>query len=460
MFVYPSTTGSGAQITAQTEDSVEVSNGIAVGENPYRIAINSAGTRAYVANSDGSVTIIDTSDYSIINTVQALEIDESAYDIVITPDDAFVYVCGSPNSLARITTSDNSLDTYPLPNVNNFYLAVNSDGTRLAISAFNAGVVNIVDTSDHSVDSVTMGSGADSSYPRKPVFTPDDLFLYVPNSGEDEVEVIDMSNNTITDTIAVGNGPASHPFGLIAISPDGNFVYTPNYDAGTVSVINTSTNVVDDTVTVGASPVMILVTPDNAFAYVLNRNGNSVSVIDTSDNSVLTTIPVGTGGGNNPEAMVMNNAGTFIYVSTDVPGGAVDVISIGSNTVTDTVPEFGALTYPPAITPDDGFVYFLNATENVVQVLDTSDNTIAQSSTGGGSIFATYETVGDHKKITLDIVNLDLSGPYTFNFAVPFVSVASLTINSTTMTLDEPTLTSIDLTATTDDSGVIVIEGR
>jgi YVTN family beta-propeller protein len=79
--------------------------------------------------------------------------------------------------------------------------------------------------------------------------SPDGKFAYVPNSGSNNVSVIDTSTNTVTATISVGN----YPYG-VDVSPDGKFVYVTNSADGTVSVIDTSTNTVTATVSVGLGP--------------------------------------------------------------------------------------------------------------------------------------------------------------------------------------------------------------
>jgi len=63
----------------------------------------------------------------------------------------------------------------------------------------------------------------------------------------------------------VGNGP----FGA-AVTPDGKKVYVANSDDGTVSVINTTTNTVTSTVPVGFVPRGVTVTPDGKMVYVAN----------------------------------------------------------------------------------------------------------------------------------------------------------------------------------------------
>jgi YVTN family beta-propeller protein len=88
--------------------------------------------------------------------------------------------------------------------------------------------------------------------------------------------------------VPVGNVP----FG-ITVTPDGKKVYVTNSDEGTVSVINTKTNTVTSIVPVGFVPRGVTVTSDGKKVYVANSLNNTVSVINTAKNRVIATVPVG-----------------------------------------------------------------------------------------------------------------------------------------------------------------------
>jgi len=57
-------------------------------------------------------------------------------------------------------------------------------------------------------------------------------YIYVANSGDNTVDVVNPSDNSIISTITVG----SSPYG-VAITPNGNYVYVANSYVTTVSVI-------------------------------------------------------------------------------------------------------------------------------------------------------------------------------------------------------------------------------
>jgi YVTN family beta-propeller protein len=75
--------------------------------------------------------------------------------------------------------------------------------------------------------------------------------------------------------------------GLIgAIAHAAPFAYIANDGDGTVSVIDTATNtVIGAPIAVGGSPFAIVINPAGTRVYVPNLVGTTVSVIDTATNS-------------------------------------------------------------------------------------------------------------------------------------------------------------------------------
>ena len=139
--------------------------------------------------------------------------------------------------------------------------------------------------------------------PQSIAVTPDGLWAYVTNFGDNNVTVIDLTTNTpLSEPIVVGQGPVG-----VAASPDGTRVYVTNFgdsepediedNADSLSIIDTATNTVMDSdpdeegvqpLPVGVQPVGVAFIPDTALAivkngapdaYVTNFLDASVSVI-------------------------------------------------------------------------------------------------------------------------------------------------------------------------------------
>ena len=81
---------------------------------------------------------------------------------------------------------------------------------------------------------------------------------------------------------------ACSPYSLSAPALRRGEVYVANSGNGTVSMINTTTNAVTGAVTVSGEPVDVAITPDGRYAWVVDGGiGGSVSVIDTKTKTVV-----------------------------------------------------------------------------------------------------------------------------------------------------------------------------
>lgn len=235
-------------------------------------------------------------------------------------------------------------------------------------------------------------------------------YAYVSDAGAESVSVIDTSSNTVVDTAAVGITPQT-----VASTPTGNQVYVANSLEGTVSVLDTATDTtaatlsvpfpsgiafapdgslayisaqitsevgpavkVIDTAThgsvaavpVGVCPNDVAIAPDGSRVYVVNVCDETVSVIDTASNTVIATIPVG----ENPWGIAVSPSGGTVYVAN---GGGESLSLIG--TATDSVEETVPLPEPPdylAVTPDGSTIYATATGSNEVMAIDTASNTV------------------------------------------------------------------------------------
>jgi YVTN family beta-propeller protein len=76
--------------------------------------------------------------------------------------------------------------------------------------------------------------------------------------------------------------PQSNP---LALSPDGKFLYVANTANNSVAVINTATRVFEKQIAVGLEPVSVAVRPGGREVWVANHVSDSISVIDTDPTS-------------------------------------------------------------------------------------------------------------------------------------------------------------------------------
>ncbi|MDY9927291.1 PKD domain-containing protein, partial [Methanosarcina sp.] len=260
-------------------------------------------------------------------------------------------------------------------------------------------------------------------------------------------------------TVDVGSAPRG-----VAVSPDGSKVYVANSGNSAISVINTATDTVTKTVDVGSAPYGVSVTPDGAKAYVANQNSNTVSVIDTATNKVIDTVIVG----SNPIALGhfigIPPAQTLLPVAnftTDLTSGYAPLSvqftdtsknatswkwnfgdgessteqnpthnyrTVGNYTVTLTVTnEYGQNTKKSTInvqsaSPMVPYAYITNYGSNTVSVIDTASNTVTATVNVG------YGPLGV-------AVNSDGTKIYVANRGSTTVSIIDTATNNVTATL-------------------------
>jgi len=293
---------------------------------------------AYVSNaSDGTVSVINTSTNKVIKTIN---VGGNPAMVAISPDGKRAYVgCSTNNStnhrICVIDTTTYTVIATPLISTtssttwggmmvirgNNFYVAC--EGKNICKIDMNTyariGTPIPVGLSPHTI-----------------VIDPSNTRLYVTNSLDHNVSVINTATNTSLATIKV----ATYPFGAV-ITPDGSKVYVAS-QVGTVSVINTSNNSIAKTIPAGAGSTGVAINPAGTRIYVTNHYGgtvssgipsNTVSVIDTSTDTIIANIPVGT----MPVGVSVNLSGTYVYV-TNVQSNNVSVIDTITNKVVATIP--------------------------------------------------------------------------------------------------------------------------
>lgn len=198
-------------------------------------------------------------------------------------------------------------------------VAVNPQGTRVY-------VVNSGDDSVSVIDADTGTAGVTIAVGRAPygiALTPDGREAYVANAGSNSVSIIDTQAHVVTATIAVGE----NPYG-VAVAPDGARVYVTNQAAGSLTVIDAVTS----TIAVGAAPMGVAVSPDGQTAYVVDNDAHSLILVDTDAGEVTKTIPVG----KHPAQVAITPDGAQAYV-TNTGGGSVSVVDLLTATVTETL---------------------------------------------------------------------------------------------------------------------------
>jgi len=272
------------------------------------IAINPAGTKAYVTNNSDNgttVSVIDIATNQVTTTIDGFDgpsyivINAAGNRAYVSNYGSFVGVGkGNGTTVSVVDLNSNAIIGNPIevgmaPNV----LLLSPNGTSLYVLNYGdgnegTGSMSIVQTNTDTVFDAINGFSGPSG------IVVNGRYAYVTNAGNgtdqigSSVSVVDLQNRVITESIEVGLQPSD-----IAISLDRRYLYVTNYNTtmsgedfteltagqGTVSIINTRTNmVVAPTILVGQSPKAIVLSRDGRYAYVSNYTSNTVDVIQLS----------------------------------------------------------------------------------------------------------------------------------------------------------------------------------
>ncbi|MFZ0911594.1 MAG: hypothetical protein WAN24_19145 [Candidatus Acidiferrales bacterium] len=171
----------------------------------------------------------------------------------------------------------------------------------------------------------------------------------------------------MTGTIDVGTAPAA-----AATNPLTNTIYVLNSSDGTVSVINGATGLVTATITVGSDPVAVAVNPVTNMIYVANKGSNSVTPINGAANppTAGTAIPVGT----SPAAIAVNPATNMIYVANNGSNNVTPINGAANPPAAGTAISVGANPVAIAVNPATNMIYVANNGSNNVTPINGAAN--------------------------------------------------------------------------------------
>lgn len=301
------------------------------------IALNHAGTYAYVANLlDNSVSVIRTSDNCVVDTIQVGPPSPGEFfavleGLALTPDDRYLLVASvlgdgptafppTPGGyVAVIRTSDNAVISkipallqFPFP----VAITIDAQGKYAYIS--NEGFFAIQQPSTMSVMNIPQAIKDPSTVVLKQVLLGLDPFqqalsidgriIYTLNAFDPSLAVIDTVLARLDPARAVlktvSLGPPIPPDGdigafCVAMHPSGNRLYIASSEQNILQLLNTRTNTLYGKVTnVGPVPTALSIEPAGTFMFVINSNviqkgQGTMSILRTGDNTKVAEVPLG-----------------------------------------------------------------------------------------------------------------------------------------------------------------------
>jgi YVTN family beta-propeller protein len=130
---------------------------------------------------------------------------------------------------------------------------------------------------------------------------------YVSLSGDDMIEVLDVTTGRFVNSIRlnIGDGPAE-----LALTPDGRILLAVNAASRTLSIIDPLALAELSRIPVGDGPRFVLVDRTGLRCYVFNAMSNTISVVDIAHRSLVTTLSTDPG----PVMGQFNKKGDKLFV--------------------------------------------------------------------------------------------------------------------------------------------------
>jgi YVTN family beta-propeller protein len=170
--------------------------------------------------------------------------------------------------------------------------------------------------------------------------------LYVDNSNDETVSVIDLNSLKVVDDIKIG---ASLIHGL-ALRPGGKLLFVTVESDHTLRIVDTTTGVTKATIKLTGRPNECAVTPDGKYVAVPIRDGDSVDIVDVIQQKVVKVLPI-----KEPHNAVSTASNRYIFVSS-MGSNAVNVIDLESMSFSAVVPA-GGRPRPYVISSDGQTMY-------------------------------------------------------------------------------------------------------
>ncbi|WP_165774085.1 beta-propeller fold lactonase family protein [Mycolicibacterium sphagni] len=252
---------------------------------PTSMVLSPDGKTLYVTSSvsdSGQLSVINTTTNAVVAT-EALGGSDEPSAVTISPDGTKLYVADYTGTVSVINTTTTN-DGVPAPSVITDIsvgapdlqgIAVSPDGDTVYVSSGGGGVdsVSVIDAATNQVTgTITVGN-----HPIAMAFSPDAAHLYVQNYSDESLSVIDTATNQVSTTIT----GVTYPVG-VAVSPDGSALYVPADLGAEVSVISVARNTAVATSTNpnyydanddGGGTPTVVVGPDGT-VYVLTSNAS------------------------------------------------------------------------------------------------------------------------------------------------------------------------------------------
>jgi YVTN family beta-propeller protein len=264
-----------AIVDAGTMDAVKVGTGPV----PHEVAASADGKLAVVTNygahADGNtISVIDLTAQKEIHRVNLGEL-RGPHGVVFFDGKAWFTVEGS-KKVARYDPITNKIDwTHDSGQERTHMLVISRDGHAIYTSNVNSNSVTAIvanaDKTQWTNTVIPVGKG-----PEAIDLAPNGFELWVGNSGDGTVSIIDTGTKKVKQTVNVGTKRSNR----LKFTPDGTKVLISDMGSGELVVMDAALRKEVKRLHLGNSAEGILILPDGSRAFVAVSGENKVVLVD------------------------------------------------------------------------------------------------------------------------------------------------------------------------------------
>ncbi len=266
---------------------------VPTGEGPHEMTVSPDGKLAFVANY-GAQT--HGHSLSVIDIAARKEIRRVELGPLLRPhgieakDDKVYFISELTRTVGRYDFAADKVD---------WLTGTGQDGGHMLVLTPDGKRLYTANRVSHTVTSIDIGTPASpgaitqiatGSRPEGIDVSPDGKEVWVGNTGDGTIDIIDVASNTIKQSFAVGKVPIRVKF-----TPDGKRVLVSDNGAGELIIIDAAARNVIKRIKAEASPVGILILPGGKKAYVARSGSGIVSVFDMDTLEFTGDIKTGNG---------------------------------------------------------------------------------------------------------------------------------------------------------------------
>ncbi len=326
------------------------------------IGLNDVTHKIYAANSDDTVSVIDTTTNTVIDTIP---VTGGPDGVAVNSATDTIYVGGAGSVLAVIDGATDTVTDYVTVGIGAISVAADPAHDLVYTANSADGTVSVVDT---STNAVTYTVPLPAGNPQGVVADPATGKAYV-SASDGNVYVLDGLTGTITATITGGSAPYAG-----AINHTTDTLFIPDYNNGTVTLIDLSTDTITDTVSGIDGADGIAVDESTNMVYAAASNVDAIAVVQQVTSPMITGLDMtnavvgtpfsstlGVSGGPGTTFAVTSgalpaglalNAATGVVSGTPTGGGAFSFEIAASNPAGDDAQTFtGTVAVPPPSPP-------------------------------------------------------------------------------------------------------------